>query len=134
MQHLAKSIGSFTWAMSLFGFQQAMNVVRPIPSQSGRYPATDAFQSVADATAEQLGNTSQRTLQTIDGLQGQIIDIAFGMLPFGFPGRAGEGANQAVNPLVQLSGMLPNCGFFGWGDNTPTGWGPMPPLPIQMPR
>jgi hypothetical protein len=72
MRELTKSLFSFSWAMSLFGVQQMVNLTNPDK-------AAQAFDAVADAAAEGFEGITKATLQTGDHLQGQLVDAALGM-------------------------------------------------------
>ena len=130
MQQLARSMCSFTWAMSLFGVQQSMNMVRPVSPESGAHPATEAFRALTDASVSQLGETMQIAFQGVDRLQQRLLDVGLSGLTLGTPGAAMKGASQAVNPLRRPSKMFSTGGFFGLGENSPTGWGPIPRVPL----
>jgi hypothetical protein len=54
MREFTKSMTSYTWAMSLFGLQQMINVFRPAK-------ATQAFDHVTKATEDQFGDALKAT-------------------------------------------------------------------------
>lgn len=72
MRDLTKSINSFTWAMSLFGLEQMVNVLRP-----GK--AAASMDAVAEAAERQLGDVMKSTFRAGDNLQRGMVDTAFGM-------------------------------------------------------
>ena len=80
MRDLTKSIFSFSWAMSLFGAQQAMNMVSP-------RKATKAFEEVTGATQEQFDGITKATFRAGDNLQKGLVDLTFGVFSL-----------QALNP------------------------------------
>src|SRR5690348_736904 len=90
MQQLTKSLGSFGWAISLFGVQQALNLFRPVSRESGMHPTTTAFQALTEATVSQLGATTQRTFLAVDGLQRRFLDMGFSLLGPAMPARDGS--------------------------------------------
>jgi hypothetical protein len=128
MQQLTKSLGSFTWAMSLFGLQQTVNLFRPVSPQSGVHPATAAFQSLTDATVGQLGNTTQRTFQVVDGLQRQLVDVGLSIATLGLLPRGGsmdsfgEMAQRTMGQFQQCCSGTPAQPQ----SSQTTGWGPVP--------
>lgn len=73
MRELTKSIGSFSWAMSLFGMRQMANVLRPSR-------ATEAFDSVTEATEGELGDLLRSTFKLGDRMQRGAVDMTLGML------------------------------------------------------
>ena len=126
MQQFARSMGRFTWAMSLFGVQQTMNMVRGVSSDSDVRPSTESFRALTDAAVFRLGESSQITFRAVDRLQQQVIDVGFSVLMLGPLDAVMRGTGQVVNPLPLFSQMTSKCGCFGLGDNSPTGWGPIP--------
>jgi hypothetical protein len=126
MQQLTKSLGSFTWAMSLFGVQQSLNIFRPPPSSArGPHPATEAFRALTDATVQQLGPTAQQTFQTVDNLQRQMLDLGLSLATLGLLSRNGSLGSLAQRTAGQLQ-QLGNCACAQSGSSAPTGWGPVP--------
>jgi len=89
MREFTKSMTSYTWAMSLFGLQQMINVFRP-----GR--ATDSFNHVTKATEDQFGDALKATFRAGDNLQKGLVDITFGVLTFGMFDRGGSRATSDV--------------------------------------
>jgi len=155
MREFTKSMTSYTWAMSLFGFQQMVNVFRP-----GK--ATDSFNNVTKATQDEFGDALKATFRAGDNLQKAMVDVTFGVLTLGMFDRGGTRAtsegerqttdaarqtgravNQTVDILGQsiqaatqtfgviaqsLTGMTSAQGCSG-SRSQPTGWGPVPPPP-----
>lgn len=128
MVELTKSLGRFTWAMSLFGTQQALNLTRPVYREAGMHPATEAFRVLTDATVSQLGETTRQTFQTVDRIQGQLLDIGFSIVSPSNP--PGHEATAPLRDFVQKTALR----FQDWGNNLcpksrsaqTTGWGPVP--------
>lgn len=97
MRDLTKSITSYTWAMSVFSFQQMLNLFGLGGAGSwGR--CTDAFENVTDATAEQLGQTMRAAFRSGDTLQRGMVDLF--LAPFNLgnwvdgSGRTRDGARD----------------------------------------
>lgn len=155
MREFTKSMTSYTWAMSLFGLQQMVNVFRP-----GK--ATESFNNVTKATNDEFGEAVKATFRAGDNLQRGLVDVTFGVLTLGMFDRGGGRAtteadrqtadaarqsgrvvNQTVDILGQslqaatqtfgviaqsLTGMTSAQGCGG-SRSQPTGWGPVPPPP-----
>jgi hypothetical protein len=125
MQKFTKSMGSFGWAMSLFGIQQTLNLFKPVCRDSGMHPTTSAFQALTSATVNQLGATTQRTFQAVDGIQRQMLDLGFSLV---WPVRNGttsswsDVAQQTASRAQSWAGAGPSS-----RSDEPTGWGPVPP-------
>lgn len=73
MRDLTKSINSFTWAMSLFGLEQMVNVLHPAK-------AAASMDAVAEAAERQLGDIMKSTFRAGDNLQRGMVDMTMGML------------------------------------------------------
>ena len=82
MREFTKSITSYTWAMSLFGLQQMINVFRP-----GK--ATESFNNVTEATKEEFGDALNATFRAGDNLQRGLVDVTLGVLTLGMFDRGG---------------------------------------------
>jgi hypothetical protein len=67
MREFTKSLFSASWAMSLFGVQQLVNLTRP-------KQAAEAFDAVADAAAEGFEGITKATFEAGDRWQQQIVD------------------------------------------------------------
>jgi hypothetical protein len=75
MRGLARSLSSFSWALSLFGAQQMLRLVRnPQPTAS---PA--GFEPVARAAQESLDGVFLRTFEAGDQIQKSALDLAFSL-------------------------------------------------------
>lgn len=96
MRELTKSIGSFSWAMSLFGAKQMLNALQPSR-------ATDAFDTVTRETERQLGDALRATFQAGDRIQRSLVDLTFGMAGLGAldPGRWGQAASQMAGGAAE---------------------------------
>lgn len=120
MRELTKSIGSFSWAMSLFGVRQMANAMRPSR-------ATEAFDSVTEATEGELGDLLRSAFELGDRMQRGFVDMTFGMAsmemldPRNWTRTMGEMAGNAARTM---SGMVPGANPAARGGET--GWGPMP--------
>jgi hypothetical protein len=80
MVNITKSLMSFSWAESLFAFQQFLNLLGPRrPDQSGGRTAA-AFNALAGAAGGQLGEVMQGVYQVGNLLQQGTIDWMFDLL------------------------------------------------------
>lgn len=133
MRDLTKSMTSFSWALSLFGARQMLNLMHPSR-------AAGAFESMARAAEGQLDEGLGSAFRTGDRLQRTIVDAAFGWMGGGMidptawtrAGRramdcaeraAHETARPAPGPAASpAAGQGPEAGH----DETTGGWGPVP--------
>ena len=155
MREFTKSMTSYTWAMSLFGLQQMINVFRP-----GR--ATESFNNVTKVTEDEFGDALKATFRAGDNLQKGLVDLTFGVLTLGMFDRRSAGTTsnvaqqtaegvresgnvagqtvdivgQTVQAASQTVGVIAQAMTGGgWGSgcgssrSQPTGWGPVPPPP-----
>jgi hypothetical protein len=89
MREFTKSMTSYTWAMSMFGLQQMINVFRP-----GR--ATDSFNNVTKAAEDEFDDALKATFRAGDNLQRGLVDMTFGVLTLGMFDRGGARATSDV--------------------------------------
>lgn len=145
MRELAKSLNSFSWAMSLFGAQQLLHFVRrPLPGTG--HPAAGDLGTAARAGERQLGGVFERAFKAGDRVQRSAVDFAFGLIgPDALnPNRiAVLSADLLRQSTSALRTLLPggeigeavepgeagrSSQASGWGScGQPCGWGPMPP-------
>jgi hypothetical protein len=78
MRELAKSLSSFSWALSLFGAQQVLRLVRD-PLAGGAPGANGGLESVARAAQGTLSGAFERTFQAGDQVQRSALDLAFSL-------------------------------------------------------
>jgi hypothetical protein len=128
MRELTKSIGSFSWAMSLFGVRQMANVL--CPSR-----AAEAFDSVSEATEGELGDFLRSAHEVGDRMQRSFVDMTFGMLsmemldPRSWTRTVGEMTGGAARAMADMA----SPGAAASAAVRETGWGPMPPAPSAAP-
>ena len=94
MREFTKSMTSYTWAMSLFGLQQMINVFRP-------EKAAQSFNKVTKATEEEFGGALKATFRAGDNLQRGFVDVTFGVLTLGMFDRGGA---QATSDVARQTG------------------------------
>jgi hypothetical protein len=139
MRDFTKSMFSFSWVMSLFGLQQMTNML--LMGQAPGRPrgkAAEAFESVARATEEQLGDALKETFKAGDKFQRGMLDMMFGAWMTGGMGTRPMGQmmempmqamQQGMQGMQQMAGC---CGqpmpswAGGGGPAGGQGWGPMP--------
>jgi hypothetical protein len=139
MRELTKSLFSFSWAMSLFGVQQMVNLTDPAK-------AAQSFDAVAGAAAESFEGVAKSAFQTGDRLQRQVVDAALGMFardsfePSHLLRTASDTLRQSAEAVSQgfqeATAKMQACA-------QEQGWGPMggatnhaappPPPPPQQP-
>lgn len=78
MRELAKSIGSFSWAMSLFGARQLARVFRPSE-------AAEAFDDMTREASRHLGEDLESTFDLGDRMQRTMVDLTLGTVRFEAP-------------------------------------------------
>ena len=161
MRKWTKSMGSFSWAMWLFGLRQLFGMLTSSGGRGRR--ARDrgeegAFDSVTRVLEEQLGQVLRTVFQAGDRVIRNVVDMTFGRptrrrrrtpwMDGGAaagtgPGMGGpEAAAQAWGPTDH--GMEPGPGHPmaqpppagpSTGHRPPaSGWGPMPPIPGPAPH
>ena len=79
MRELAKSFNSFSWAVSLLGAQQVLNLVRR-PLGGAQSPSPSDLGPVTRVAEGQLGSTLKNAFEAGEQLQRSAIDLAFGVL------------------------------------------------------
>src|SRR5262245_59385288 len=80
MRDLTKSMLSYSWAMSLFGVQQTINLLTPPWRNGEHHPAAEAFDRVTEAAEEQFGETLKAAFRAGDDWQRAMIDATVGVL------------------------------------------------------
>jgi hypothetical protein len=74
MRDFLKSALTLPWAISMFGVQQLANLAAP-PSSERMADATAAFDTVTDATAQQLDGWLKQTYKVGTGVQRALVDL-----------------------------------------------------------
>jgi haloalkane dehalogenase len=128
MWDLTKSMFSFSWAMSMLGVQQTLNLVKP--GQAAR-----AFDDITEAATEQFGGFVTEVFKAGNNLQRQIVGLnleRFGASPSDRPVGSSaprQSTYSAVAPSVNQSNPVGNSQLPAAARNstqTVSGWGPMP--------
>ena len=150
MREFTKSMFSFSWAMSLFGAQQMLNLFAPSK-------AAESFEQVTSATEGELGRSLQSAFRAGNEMQRRMIDLMFGgFLPGGgrrdagadAPPRGGAGGPAAPTPTqaggqgAPTTSQPPAAAQPAYTSAGGPGWGAVPldgrtqpqPSPGQQPQ
>jgi hypothetical protein len=157
MREFTKSTMSTGLAMSLFGIQQLMSLVRSARPGTARR-TSNSFDAVAQSMVDQCGDSLRETFHTTDKIQRGLVDLTFRMLSLN-AARSPNGTSSTVGPMQQATdafrrwtGGLPGsgcgcgcgasedsaaqpegswgaAGFRSTSGDSATGWGPAPPMP-----
>jgi len=136
MREFTKSMVSYSWAMTLFGAQQILNVFQPAK-------AAESFDSVTKATEEEFADALKATFHAGDELQKGFVDVTFGALtlgmldgsgatsPSGMAQQTGEAFRQGGRVVTKAVDAISRTvqgatSAAGGGAPGSTGWGPMP--------
>lgn len=98
MRDLARSVASFTWAMSLFGFKQMANLMSP-------QRAADAFGAVTRSAEGALGPGLRTAYETGDRMQKAMLDASFSLVGMG-PSAAGAAGTAPPPGVLSQMGNL----------------------------
>ena len=129
MRDLTKSFFSFSWALSLFGVQQTLNMLSPPKT-------TKAFENVTKATEGELGNTFKAAFRSGDNLQKELVDLTLGAFtlqafnPSSWMKTVSDVAQQAVAAIGQAMPGMPTAPPAGsrsqpGSASQSAGWGPV---------
>jgi hypothetical protein len=139
MRELTKSTLSAGLAMSLFGMQTMMNVLRRSPV-GGPNPAQQALDTVTQAMVSQTGNTLRETFQVGDKIQREVVDLTFRVLTLA-PMQGGSGTSTITDAAQQMTdrvrkwmgdmggALQGGCGCTG---STPASSGTQPSPPTSQ--
>jgi len=123
MRDFTKSVFSFSWALSLFGVQQTLNLMRPSK-------ASQAFDNVTEATKQEMGDALKATLKAGDNLQRGLVDLTLGVFTgqaFN-PSRLMRMTSDMLNQSAEAIGQSMRAATSGGKPGSP-GWCPMPDNP-----
>ena len=108
IRDLAKSMLSFSWAMSLFGVAQLTNTLIPQRPSQPNHRTTTAFDAVTHAAEEQLSGVLKGAFKAGDQLQRGMVDLMFGFLSL-------EAFNPSQMMRMTSDMMRQTTGAFGQG-------------------
>ena len=124
MRELTKSLVRISWAMPLYGIQQALNMSMPTTGDRTWGKATDAFDAVSKAAREELDAPMKQLWDAGDRVQEGVVDLMFRFIPAQMmdPGNMMKmmmgGARGGCAPMSPKPSPSPSDSG---------GWGPMPP-------
>lgn len=98
IRDLTKSAMSFTWALSLLGIKQAVNLARPGQQRGG-----DLFAPMTQVAEDQLDDSMKGIYRSGNNLQARAVDMAFAWMN---PG-------MWLNPNAWLRPFAGGCGQQG---------------------
>ena len=128
MRDLVKSLNRFSWAMSLYGAQELIQLVRR--PGADRSPAAD-LTSATQAGERQLDGSFRRAFEAGDRVQRSVVDLMFGVVtlealdPNRLAALSADVLRQSTAALWSLWPGSRAAGSRSCGE--PCGWGPMPP-------
>jgi hypothetical protein len=143
MREIAKSFTSFSWAVSLLGAQQLVNLARrpAAPSPGATSPA--GLDDVTRETERQLDGYLRDVFEAGDQVQRSAVDLAYGVFtlealsPNRLAALTADVVRQSTSAFARLlpgggrltnpSSSSPSSANTGARGCQPCGWGPMPP-------
>ena len=118
MRDITKSMLSYTWAMSVFGVQQAANLLRRGQRQDNR--ATEVFDGLTAAVSEQFDDTLKAAFRAGDNLQRGMVDLMFGGLGVLNTEQWARSAERMAGAAGQATRAATESGWAagrGWTDD-----------------
>ncbi len=134
----------FTWSMTVFGTKQMFDLVRSQGRGEKLNETTDAFDNVTHAAEGEMEDVTKSVFHFGDNLQKNMVDMMFGMIPFGnserrnLDGMVGsmvrqtaDAMRQGVNLVQQSASTISNVvqdagASAGQSQTASSGWGPPP--------
>src|SRR5262249_16853292 len=120
MRDFTKSVFGFSWALSLFGVQQTLNLLKPSK-------ASQAFEKVTDATKDEIGDTLKAAFKAGDTFQRGFVDLTLGLFTGRglSPSRWMKTASDVMNQSAEAIGQGLRPATTG-GQHAAPGGGPVP--------
>jgi hypothetical protein len=110
MRRFTKSILSYTWSTSLFGFQQMVHLLTPQGWRQTQQ-AAESVEKITKVTTEQMSDVVASTFTIGDNLQKAGVDITFDLFTLGIFDRGrGRSASPGTSPGAAGMGMISNLG------------------------
>jgi hypothetical protein len=153
MREFTKSMMSFSWAMTVFGTQQMLDIVRSQGRAENLHEVTEAFDNVTHAAEGEMGEMMKTMFNAGNSMQKNMLDMMMGMMSFGGMGQNGMGkmmanigqqsadamrqgmrvAQQAVGTVSQTvqSAASTAAKSSGWGPMPASGSSQPPPSPTS---
>jgi hypothetical protein len=110
MRDLAKSMMSFSWAMTLFGLDQLRHLVADDDSGKRRERISDDLEAVTHAAKERLSERNGSMFDSGDSLQRDMVDLTFDIFrgeelkPRRMLDRAADLVEESAETLRDLAG------------------------------
>lgn len=111
MRDLTKSMMSYTWAMSIFGVQQAANLFRRGRQCDNR--ATEVFECTTGAITEQFDDTMKAAFRAGDNLQRGLVDLMFAGMGVMNPAQWARSMDRMAGAAKDVAGSA--ASGFGMG-------------------
>lgn len=132
MQEFAKSLGSFTWAMSLFGMQQITAALGATSRRSESREAVEALQQVTRASLDHCGSTARQTFDMGDKIQRDLVDLICRFIPMSNGEDGGSGCacpsfTDLMQPATNMFARATEAASSASVPEEEFGWGPVPP-------
>jgi hypothetical protein len=109
VQELTKSMTSFTWAMTVFGVQQTLNIFGM--GQAGSWDRSrEAFDHVTQATTKEVSDTMRAIFSSGDTVQRGMVDLLFA------PARLGNWGDGRRD-RARSGGSADSARADGWIDS-----------------
>jgi hypothetical protein len=105
IRDFTKSAMSLSWALSLLGLKQAVNMVRPGQQQGGG----DLFAPMTQVAVDQLDDSMKGIYRSGDSLQSRAVDMAFAWM----------NPTSWLNPSQMMRSFTGSCGQQGAGYRQP---------------
>ncbi len=126
VRDFVKSFANFSWALSVFGVSQSVNVLRGLPTSDPTLRATKGFDATTVAFRRQydvLDDSAYKTGSTVNTL---LIDLFFDFFrPDTFkPSTIAETTQNVTKSVLGLAAQLIPGGKV-WNGGPPQGWGPV---------
>ena len=109
MREFTKSVISYAWSSSLFGFQEMAKFLTP-QGWLQTDQAAKSFNDVTKATAEQLGSIANSSFRVGDNLQRGTVDLMFSVFTLGLLNGSTCGDRRSSAGNVSGSGGASNVG------------------------
>jgi len=125
MRELSKSMLSFSWALSLLGMKQAMNLLRPSTGSQG---AANVLDPITQTVVGQLDESMKGIFRSGDNMQSKAVDMMASMLNPGdwmSPCRRTT-SNGFTAPQSSESPPRTPVAATPASAGGPEGWAPMP--------
>jgi hypothetical protein len=126
LSDFAKSFADFSWALSVYGFSQAGNVLRGLPTSAPTQKATDSFEATTAAIEKQFDVIDNAIYRPVKGVQDALIDVTFNFFSLNTfnPSTILQTSTNLLRWGVGVATQFIPGGRIGTG-GPPVGWGPV---------